>query len=108
MLVVEANPQVIEQFVDRLSELGLKAIIARSGTEAIEKARQLKPRCVFLNPNLPLLSGWDVLTLLKSHPQTKDMKVIVTAADSERNRSQQQGADSFLFHYPHVRSPKNG
>jgi CheY-like chemotaxis protein len=96
VLVVEANPQVIEQFVDRLSELGLKAIIARSGTEAIEKARQLKPRCVFLNPNLPLLSGWDVLTLLKSHPQTKDIKVIVTAADSERNRSQQQGADSFL------------
>jgi signal transduction histidine kinase/CheY-like chemotaxis protein len=96
VLVVEANPQVIEQFVERLSELGLKAIIARSGTEAIEKARQLKPRCVFLNPNLPLLSGWDVLTLLKSHPQTKDMKVIVTAADSERNRSQQQGADSFL------------
>ncbi|AKV66906.1 hybrid sensor histidine kinase/response regulator [Microcystis panniformis] len=96
VLVVEANPQVIEQFVDRLSELGLKAIIARSGTEAIEKARQLKPRCVFLNPNLPLLSGWDVLTLLKSHTQTKDMKVIVTAADSERNRSQQQGADSFL------------
>ncbi|MCA2708518.1 MAG: response regulator [Microcystis sp. M015S2] len=96
VLVVEANPQVIEQFVDRLSELGLKTIIARSGTEAIEKARQLKPRCVFLNPNLPLLSGWDVLTLLKSHPQTKDIKVIVTAADSDRNRSQQQGADSFL------------
>ncbi|GCA83520.1 signal transduction histidine-protein kinase BarA [Microcystis aeruginosa NIES-2522] len=96
VLVVEANPQVIEQFVDRLSELGLKAIIARSGTEAIEKARQLKPRCVFLNPNLPLLSGWDVLTLLKSHPQTQDIKVIVTAADCERNRSQQQGADSFL------------
>ncbi|GCA70702.1 signal transduction histidine-protein kinase BarA [Microcystis aeruginosa NIES-2519] len=96
VLVVEANPQVIEQFVDRLSELGLKAIIARSGTEAIEKARQLKPRCVFLNPNLPLLSGWDVLTLLKSHPQTQDIKVIVTAADCERNRSEQQGADSFL------------
>ncbi|GEA26172.1 signal transduction histidine-protein kinase BarA [Microcystis aeruginosa NIES-4325] len=96
VLVVETNPQVIEQFVDRLSELGLKAIIARSGTEAIEKARQLKPRCVFLNPNLPLLSGWDVLTLLKSHPQTKEIKVIVTAADSDRNRSQQQGADSFL------------
>lgn len=96
VLVVEANPQVIEQFVDRLSELGLKAIIARSGTEAIEKARQLKPCCVFLNPNLPLLSGWDVLTLLKSHPQTQEIKVVVTAADSERNRSQQQGADGFL------------
>lgn len=96
VLMVEADPQVIEHFVDRLSELGLKAIIARSGTEAIEKARQLKPRCIFLNPNLPLLSGWDVLTLLKSHPQTKEIKVIVTAPDSERNRSEQQGADSFL------------
>jgi signal transduction histidine kinase/CheY-like chemotaxis protein len=96
VLVVEANPQVIEQFVDRLNELGLKAIIARTGTEAIEKARQLKPRCIFLNPNLPLLSGWDVLTLLKSHPQTKEMKVIITAPDSDRNRSEQQGADSFL------------
>ncbi|MEG3437155.1 hybrid sensor histidine kinase/response regulator [Pannus brasiliensis CCIBt3594] len=96
VLVVNSAPKAIEQFVDRLGELGMKVIIARTGTEAIEKARQLQPRCIFLAPELPLLSGWDVLTLLKSHPRTKDIKVIVTAPASEKQHSEQQGADGFL------------
>jgi signal transduction histidine kinase/CheY-like chemotaxis protein len=96
ILVVESSPKTIELLVERLEELGIKTIIARTGTEAIEKARQLQPRCIFLSPNLPLLSGWDVLTLLKSNPCTGEIKVIITAPASERQRGEQQGADGFL------------
>ena len=96
VLVVESSPKTLEQFVDRLGELGVKTVVARSGTEAIEKARQLRPRCIFLAPDLPLLSGWDVLTLLKSNPRTRDIKAIVTAASADKQRGEQQGADGFL------------
>ncbi|TVQ58572.1 MAG: hypothetical protein EA366_06490, partial [Spirulina sp. DLM2.Bin59] len=47
-------------------------------------------------PLLPLLSGWDVLTLLKTDPATQGIPVLVTATHGERQLAQQNGANGFL------------
>ncbi|NEO25950.1 MAG: response regulator, partial [Kamptonema sp. SIO4C4] len=95
-LIVEAVPQYIESLTGQLHKMGYRVIIARSGTEALEKARQVQPRVIFLNPLLPLLSGWDVLTLLKADPKTQDIPVLVTATRAEQQQAKQNGADGFL------------
>jgi CheY-like chemotaxis protein len=76
--------------------LGYSVAIARSGAEAIEKVRYLTPSIVFLNPILPVLPGWDALTLLKSDPATCHIPVIIMATPVERNQSRCQEADGFL------------
>jgi signal transduction histidine kinase/DNA-binding response OmpR family regulator len=96
VLVVEAMPRAIEDLTEKLIGLDYRVAIARTGTEALEKARQLQPHAIFLNPSLPLLSGWDVLTLLKSDAQTKKIRVIVTATKSDKTKSKQYGAGGFL------------
>jgi signal transduction histidine kinase/ActR/RegA family two-component response regulator len=96
VLAIEANPPAIDRIAETLTELDYRVAIARTGTEALEKARQLRPQKIFLNPLLPLLSGWDVLTLLKSDKQTKSIPIIVTANQSDQQKSQQCGADGFL------------
>lgn len=96
VLIVEADADRLEERVDQLTELGYRAVIARSGTEAIEKARRLQPRVILLNPLLPLLSGWDVLTLLKADETTRRIPIVVTAVRVERDQAYQNGADSFL------------
>ncbi|WP_059001966.1 ATP-binding protein [Leptolyngbya sp. NIES-2104] len=96
VLVVEAVVKSIELLSDQLAELGYRVVIARSGTEAIEKARRLQPCSVFLNPLLPTLSGWDVLTLLKAEPETKDIPIIVTGTRGDREQAQRNQADGFL------------
>ncbi len=96
ILVVEAVPRFVEDLTDRLLGLGYRVVIARSGTEAIEKVRRLQPRVVLLNPFLPLLSGWDVLTLLKSDAETRHIPVVMTAAKAERNQALRNQADDFL------------
>ncbi|MBV8882867.1 MAG: response regulator, partial [Chroococcidiopsidaceae cyanobacterium CP_BM_RX_35] len=96
VLVVEAAPRFIENLTEQLNSLGYRFVIARSGTEALEKARRLQPRVIFLNPFLPLLSGWDVLTLLKSDPATSQISVIVTATRAERERALLNRADDFV------------
>ncbi|NJN86860.1 MAG: hypothetical protein HC881_11820 [Leptolyngbyaceae cyanobacterium SL_7_1] len=45
---------------------------------------------------LPLLSGWDVLTLLKSEVATRHIPVIVTATPADRHQAQSIGADGLL------------
>ncbi|MGA9379811.1 MAG: ATP-binding protein, partial [Phormidium sp.] len=96
ILVVESIPRLIEDLSQQLSSLGYRVVIARSGTEALEKARRLQPFAIFLNPLLPLLSGWDVLTLLKASPQTQHIPVVVTASRGEKEYAYGKRADGFL------------
>ena len=96
VLIVEAVPKYIEDLTNVLSGLGYQVIVARSGTEALEKARRFSPEAIFLNPLLPLLSGWDVLTLLKSDPDTRSIPAIVTATRGEKERASVNRAEGFL------------
>ncbi|MCM0593950.1 MAG: hybrid sensor histidine kinase/response regulator [Gloeotrichia echinulata IR180] len=96
VLVVEAVARYIEDLTDHLKGLGYRVVIARSGTEAVEKARRLQPKAIFLNPLLPLLSGWDVLTLLKSDAATRHIPVIVTATAAEKEQAFANRAEGFL------------
>lgn len=96
ILVVEAVPKYIERLTHQLQTLGYRVVVARSGTEALDKARQLQPRAILLNPLLPLLSGWDVLTLLKADEQTQRLPIIITATQAEKQQARQYGADGFL------------
>ena len=96
ILIVETVPQSIEDLRDKLTQLGYHVIIARTGTEAVEKARQLRPQGIFLNPLLPLLSGWDVLTLLKSDPQTQKIPVFLTQTQKNQILEHSTQADGFI------------
>jgi signal transduction histidine kinase/CheY-like chemotaxis protein len=96
VLVVEAVVKSIEVLSEQLAALGYRVVIARSGTEAVEKARRLQPCAVFLNPLLPTLSGWDVLTLLKAEPQTREIPIIVTGTRGDREQAYRNHADGFL------------
>jgi signal transduction histidine kinase/CheY-like chemotaxis protein len=95
-LIVEAVPQFIDTLSEHLASLGYRVVIARSGTEAVEKARRLQPCIIFLNPLLPMLSGWDVLTLLKSNPETRQLSTIITATQADEEQALRNYADGFL------------
>ncbi|PSB16012.1 hybrid sensor histidine kinase/response regulator [filamentous cyanobacterium CCP2] len=96
MLLVESDAALIEELSQQLVRLGYRVAIARSGTEALEKTRRLQPAIVFLSPILPLLSGWDVLTLLKADEETRHIPVVITATRVDKEQSFQNGANAFL------------
>lgn len=87
VLVVESSLRNLEDLTEQLTELDYRVAIARSGTEALEKARRLQPCAILINPFLPMLSGWDVLTLLKSDAVTCHIPLVVTATRSEQQRA---------------------
>ncbi len=89
LLVVDASGKNIEDFTNILQSTSeaYQVAIARSGTEALEKARRLQPGLIFLNPLVPLLSGWDVLTLLKSEADTRHIPIVVTGTQVEKEKS---------------------
>ena len=96
VLVVETVARYIDDFSRYLSTLGYRVVVARSGCEALEKARRLQPKAIFINPLLPILSGRDVLTLKKSDAATRDIPVIETASAAEKAQAFGKRADYFL------------
>ncbi|MEM7725635.1 MAG: ATP-binding protein [Cyanobacteria bacterium P01_A01_bin.45] len=96
VMIVEPVARYIEDFTEHLSRLGYRIVVARSGCEALEKARRLQPKVIFLNPFLSNLSGWDVLTLIKSDAMTRDIPIIVTATGAEKGKAFSRQADGFL------------
>lgn len=96
VLVVEAAPQFIESLSEQLTGLGYRVVVARTGTEALEKARRLQPCITFLNPLLPQLSGWDVLTLLKSSQETRQIPVVMMSTKVDEAQAYHSHADGLI------------
>lgn len=96
ILVVETVTEVVDWLRNTLSELDYQVVIARSGTEALEKARRLQPCLILLSPDMPMLSGWDVLALLKGDHLTKHIRVVIMKRADEPKVTMHQ-ADGILL-----------
>ncbi len=79
VLVVEDDPAAAELLTRQIDQAGFKTSVARTGGEAIARARELKPAAITLDILLPDLDGWEVLTRLKRAPETSDIPVVVVS-----------------------------
>lgn len=94
VLVVDNAAEDIDRLSTMLTSRGYRVAIARTGTEALEKARRLQPSLILLSPDLPVLSGWDVLALLKQDTATKHIRVaMMVVSNGDRSRDAQQAND---------------
>ncbi len=96
VLIVESSTEALEQLRTMLTDLQYQSVVARTGTEALEKARRLQPCLILLSPNLPMLSGWDVLALLKGDVLTQHIPMVMMKHADEPQLSSHQ-ADGILF-----------
>ncbi|MHB8590330.1 MAG: response regulator [Candidatus Dormibacteraceae bacterium] len=79
VLVVEDNPQASELLARHLDGGGFRMEFARTGIEALSKARELKPMAITLDILLPEIDGWEVLTRLKQDKATRNIPVVVVS-----------------------------
>ena len=92
-----ANVALLRAILEVRSDLEL--IIAMHGQVGIDLAGKHLPALILLDLHLPDLSGQEVLSKLRSSPDTQDIPVIVTSADASPARIQElleQGANAYL------------
>lgn len=88
VLYVEDNPANVTFMRDALSVYtDLELITAPTAELGIELARERLPSVVFMDINLPGMSGLDAMRQLRAMPETAHIPVVaLTAAASERDR----------------------
>jgi signal transduction histidine kinase/DNA-binding response OmpR family regulator len=79
VLVVEDDPAAAELITRQLIAAGYRIVLARTGTEALEKARALQPAAITLDIILPEVDGWEVMTRLKSDERTSGIPIVVVS-----------------------------
>jgi signal transduction histidine kinase/CheY-like chemotaxis protein len=73
----EAARYVLRQF---LASAGFEVEEANSGTEGLERARQLRPDAIFLDLQMPDIDGYGVLEELHADPGTRDVPVVIVTS----------------------------
>ncbi len=98
ILVVDDDRVMLTLFVGVLRREGYSAIeTAKSGDEALEKLKELSPDVVFLDIEMPGLSGLDALKAIKDMG-IRTQVVMVTATPTAQNvlAAKEGGATGFL------------
>ena len=79
VLVVDDNQQAADLLVRQLEHGGFHGVVAANGTDALAKARELRPVAITLDILMPGVDGWDVLAQLKRDDATRDIPVVVVS-----------------------------
>jgi CheY-like chemotaxis protein len=80
ILVTDDEPDIVDIITRMLEGSGYDTIKAYSGEECLEKAARYKPDLVFLDIMMKTMDGWEVASLLKKDPATRDIPVIMVTA----------------------------
>ncbi|MBQ6147737.1 response regulator [Candidatus Saccharibacteria bacterium] len=99
IMVVEDDQSLREIYSIRLTAEGYEVVSAGDGEEALAIAVKEKPDLIVSDVMMPKISGFDMLDILRSTPETKDVKVIMMTAlssDDQRKRGENLGADRYL------------
>ncbi|PSO42965.1 hypothetical protein BRC19_02830 [Candidatus Saccharibacteria bacterium QS_5_54_17] len=100
VLLVEDDINLREIYAARLSAEGHELVLAADGEEALSKAVSEKPQLILLDIMMPKISGFDVLDILRSTPETENTKVVMLSAlsqESDKERGEQLGVDKYLI-----------
>ena len=98
ILVVEDHPTMREAMRMVLEGEGFTIEEASDGDTALAMVRADPPDLVFLDLNIPGVSGTEVLRALKGDPSTSGVRVIIVTATGEEGRQRviRLGADEYF------------
>jgi CheY-like chemotaxis protein len=92
----ELNRLVLKEM---LEAAGFGTIEAENGKVAVERARELMPRIVFMDIKMPVMDGYQAVKALKDDPATNGIKVFALTASAFINDERKilaSGFDGFL------------
>ena len=86
ILVVDDEPDALEQIASILEDNGAAVIRATDGDEAIELARKEKPDLMTLDLNMPGVSGVDVFVIVRRDSELSRLPICIITGRPEMRK----------------------
>ncbi len=99
ILFVDDDPYTLETLTKSVQLFGHYALLAKSGSEALEQASTQSPDLIMTDMMLPDMDGLELLSFLNDDANTAKIPVVMLSASPEIDMAeicQQAGAEAFL------------
>ena len=99
VLVVDDEPDNLAVVAETLAYMGLVVRSARNGREGLDILQDFIPDLILLDLSMPQMDGWEMCSVLKANPDTRDIPVIALSAHAmsgDRERALAAGFDGYL------------
>ena len=96
ILVVDDDHKVRELVSKYLTAEGYQVIVAESGRQGLQLAKELQPYAITLDILMPDMDGWEVLKQLKDDPVTTEIPVIMLSVSEDTETGLALGATGYL------------
>ena len=99
ILVVDDYQDAREMYAEYLQFSGFRVAEAKTGSEAIEKAFELRPALILMDLSLPGMDGWEATRQLKADERTRHIPVVALTGHALAGASEgakKAGCDSFV------------
>jgi len=99
VLVVEDHPDTQTAIAEHLIRCGFEVTVAADGLTAMRLLHETRPDVVYLDMNLPHISGFDVCEQIRADPELREMGVVMVSAQASINVEAfcfEAGADAFV------------
>jgi len=81
ILIIDDNPGNIDFLLGLLTEYDISAAV--DGERALDQISQEIPDLILLDVSMPGMDGYEVCSIIKSNPETKDIPVLFLSANTD-------------------------
>ena len=99
ILIADDEDVVLEIMARKIASQDYEVITAKDGQEAWDKIVSDVPDIIILDLNMPKMSGWAVLSLLRQNPPTKRWQPVIIVSAQNELESFQKGVNLEADHY---------
>jgi signal transduction histidine kinase/DNA-binding response OmpR family regulator len=96
VVVIEDDPAAAQLLESQLSSVGYEVSCCGEPERAVEMVAEIQPAAVTLDLVMKPVTGWEILSSLKSDPRTENIPVIVVTVLDQKEAGAVLGADGYV------------
>ena len=99
ILTVDDSPTIRKLVSLTLSNCGYEVLTASDGMDALNRIASCKPALILLDINMPRLNGYQLCKMIKSHDETRMIRVIMLSGNDgvfDKVRGRLCGCDDYI------------
>ena len=99
ILICDDDDMIVQIVTSKLRSIGREVVTASNGAAALQMIRASLPAALILDAVMPGIDGFDVLKLLRAHPKTANLPVLMLTARRGKDdvtKALKLGANGYL------------
>lgn len=84
VLAIDDDKTTLGILESQLNSIGYRVVTERSGVRGVDLAKEFSPDVILLDLNMPVMSGFEVMSALRKEKATRNIPVIVLTVSKDR------------------------